>query len=58
MTELEFQTALKEFFDNDNVVTYLPYHGPKFKEKTFNQKGYVFNAGAKQVNLKDRGLHK
>lgn len=58
MTELEFQTALKEFYDNGGQIEQLAYHGPRFVEKTFLKKGYVASMGAQAAGLKDQGIRK
>lgn len=58
MTELEFQTATKEFFANGGVVEKLAYHGPRFVEKTFIQRPYLWATGATRASLKDQGIGK
>ena len=58
MTNLEFETAMKEFLDNGGVVEQLPYHGPRFVEKTFPRRGYVWATGATTARLKDEGIAK
>lgn len=58
MTEIEFQTALKEFYANGGQTTYCDYQGPRFVERTFVKKGYVASMGAQAANLKDQGIRK
>jgi hypothetical protein len=58
MTEIEFQTAMAEFLNKGGEVEQLAYHGPKFAERTFVQKGYVASMGAKNAGLKDQGIRK
>lgn len=58
MTELEFQTAMKEFLDNGGVIEQVPYNGPRFVEKTFPKRGYLWATGATNARLKDAGIRK
>lgn len=58
MTNLEFELAMKEFKDNGGKVETLAYYGPRFVEKTFPQRGYVWAKGATKASLKDAGIGK
>ena len=58
MTNAEFELAMKEFLDNGGVVEQVAYNGPRFTEKTFPQRGYVWANGASKVALKDAGIRK
>lgn len=58
MTELEFQTAMQEFLNNGGAVEQVPYNGPRFTEKTFPRRGYVWATGATKAALKDAGIRK
>lgn len=58
MTNAEFEQATKEFFEQGGTVEILPYNGPKFTEKTFIQRGYVWANGRRNVNLKEQGIRK
>ena len=58
MTNAEFELAMKEFLDNGGVVEQVPYSGPRFVEKTFTQRGYIWATGATKARLKDAGIGK
>lgn len=58
MTNVEFETAIKEFLDNGGVVEQLDYYGPNGSDRTFVQKGYVASMGASRARLKDEGVRK
>ena len=58
MTNIEFDQAMKEFLDNGGVVEQVPYVGPRFVEKTFPRRGYVWATGATRAALKDSGIGK
>lgn len=58
MTNAEFELAMKEFLDNGGVVEQVPYSGPRFVEKTFPKRGYVWATGATNARLKDAGIRK
>ena len=58
MTNAEFELAMKEFLDNGGQVEQVPYSGPRFVEKTFPRRGYVWATGATNARLKDAGIRK
>lgn len=58
MTNADFDQAMKEFLDNGGVVEQVPYVGPRFVEKTFPRRGYVWATGATKARLKDEGIGK
>lgn len=58
MTNAEFELAMKEFTDNGGKVEQLEYHGPRFVEKTFPRRGYLWATGATTARLKDEGIGK
>jgi hypothetical protein len=56
--DLEFKAMMAEFLSNGGEIEQLKYHGPRFVEKTFVQKGYVASMGATNARLKDEGIRK
>ena len=58
MTNIEFDQAMQEFLANGGQIEQVPYVGPRFVEKTFPQRGYVWAKGATKARLKDDGIGK
>ena len=58
MNNKDFELAIAEFKQAGGKVETLNYYGPRFTEKTFPQRGYVWSKGATRAALKDNGIGK